>query len=400
MNNFSFVDEELSLLAVQGLRRELKVVLTASGPWVELSSGKRVLQFGSNNYLGLANHPEIINAYKAAVSKYGAGSTGSRLLSGTTLLHTQLENAIAKFEDTEGAIFFSSGYSTNLGVLSSLVSKEDIVFSDELNHASIIDGIKLSGASKFIYRHNHTEHLKELIQQNKDNFKKKFIVTDTVFSMDGDIALLPEIVSVSEEYDCIPIVDEAHATGVFGKNSSGVVEELNLKECFPIRIGTCSKALGIEGGFCAAKKNIIEYLQNKSRSFMFSTSSSPGVAGAILKSIELIKDGNWRKEKLWHNAKLLYSSLKKNYKLRLNKFESPIISVYFNDIQEAVLISEKLFNECHIWAPVIRPPSVKEPRIRLTPIATHSEDDINYLVKAFEYVAKDIKSEPLTTCKL
>lgn len=396
MNDFNFVDEELELLSQKGLKRELKTVLTAPGPWVELAGGKRVLQFASNNYLGLANHPEIINAFKAALGKYGTGSTGSRLLSGTTELHIFLEKTLAEFEGSESAIFFSSGYSANVGVISALVGKEDVVFSDELNHASIIDGIKLSGAKKLIYNHCDYNHLEKLVQENKNNFRRSFIITDTVFSMDGDIAPLREIGLIAQNHNCLTIVDEAHATGVFGKGSSGIVEELNLDHLFPIKIGTCSKALGLEGGFCSGPKSVINFLQNKARSFMFSTSPSPAVAGAILKSLELVKGGAWRKEKLWQNATYLYNGLKKNIKLKLNNLKTPIIIVYFNTVEEAIYISDRLFNDCHIWAPAIRPPSVKLPRIRLTPIATHSEDDMGFVIKAFDYLSKDLKVQPLS----
>lgn len=395
MNDFNFVDEELELLSKSGLKRELKTVMTAGGPWVELSSGKRVLQFSSNNYLGLANHPEVINATKSAVSKYGAGSTGSRLLSGTTEPHVLLEKALAEFENTESAVFFSSGYATNIGVLSALISKDDVVFSDELNHASIIDGIKCSNATKFIYNHNDTNHLELLVKENKDNFKRRFIVTDTVFSMDGDIANLEQIGLIAEKYNCITIADEAHATGVFGNKGAGIVEELNLGHFFPIKIGTCSKAFGVEGGFCAAPSNVSELIKNKARSFMFSTSPSPAIAGAILKSLDLIIDGGWRRDRLWQNTKLLHAGLKKNLKLKLNDLKTPIILVYFNSIEEAMSIGERLFEECHVWAPAIRPPTVKQPRIRLTPIATHSKEDIEYVIKAFDYLSKDIKPQPL-----
>ena len=397
MDDFTFIDEELNLLIENNLKRELKTVLTAGGPWVEVTGSKRVLQFSSKNYLGLANHPEIINASKSAVSKFGVGSTGSRLLSGTTELHIQLEKSISEFEGTESAIFFSSGYTTNLGVLSALISKNDAVYSDELNHASIIDGIKLSGANKFIYNHNDIKHLESLIKGNKDKFRKSFIVTDTIFSMDGDLADLPGIAELAKQYNCLTIVDEAHATGVFGKRGSGLTEELGLEEYFLIKTGTCSKAIGIEGGFCAGPKKLIELLQNKARAFIFSTSPSPAVVGAVIKSLELIKDSDWRKEKLWQNAKLLHSGLKKNYKLKIKDLKTPIVPIYFKTVEEAMHISNRLFNECHIWAPAIRPPSVKEPRIRLTPISTHSEDDINYVIKALDYLSKDIRVEPLST---
>ena len=395
MNDLSYLDEELELLVKQSLKREIKTVISACGPWVELSGGKRVLQFGSNNYLSLANHPELINAAKAALGKYGVGSSGSRLLSGTTELHSQLEKTIADFESSESAIFFSSGYLTNVGVISALAGKEDVIFSDEYNHASIIDGIRLSGSRTFIYKHNDMNDLENLIKENSVSYRNRFIVTDTVFSMDGDIARLGEIGRLSKKYNCITLADEAHATGIFGQKSTGVVEELGLSEFFPVRTGTSSKALGVEGGFCVGPHNVIEYLKNKARTFMFSTSSSPGVIAAILKSLDFIKDGNWRKEKLWQNAKNLHTGLKKNYKLKLNDFTSPIIVVYFNSTEEMLHVSERLFNECHIWAPAIRPPSVKQPRIRLTPISTHTDDDVNYLIRAFEYISKDIKAEPV-----
>lgn len=391
MDKFSFIDEELDFIANQGLKRELKTVVTAGGPWVELDNGKRVLQFASNNYLGLSNHPEVVNAVKAAVSKYGIGSTGSRLLSGTTKLHVELEIALSEFEDSEASILFSSGYNANVGVLSGLLTKEDAVYSDELNHASIVDGIRLSGATKFIYNHSDSIHLESLVKENCKNYKKNIIVTDTLFSMDGDLAPLERIAQISEEYKCLTIVDEAHATGVFGKKGSGLVEELKLHEYFPIKIGTCSKALAVEGGFCSAPNNVIEYLKHKARSFMFSTSLSPAVIAGILKSLELLKEGSWRKEKLWQNAFTLHNELKNIYELNLNEFHSPIICVYFNSNLEVLDFSKKLFNECHIWAPSIRPPTVKQPRIRLTPISTHSEEDIKYTVKAFEYLVKDLK---------
>lgn len=395
MNDLTYVSEELNNLKNQLLKRDIKIVKTAGGPWVELEDGKRVLQLSSNNYLGLLNHPEIINASKAAVSKYGAGSSGSRLLSGTTELHKHLELALAEFEGYESAIFFSSGYSANLGVISALINKDDIVYSDELNHASIIDGIRLSGCNKAIYKHRDIEDLEKSIIENKDKYKRSFIITDSVFSMDGDVAPLNEIRLIAEKYNCITLVDEAHATGIFGGKNSGLIEELKLTDFFPVKTGTCSKALGVEGGFCVGSKEVIDFLQNKARSFMFSTSPSPAIIGAVIKSLELIKDSSWRKEKLWQNASFLHKGLKLNNKLRLNEFMTPIVSVYFDLIETCLLFSERLFNECHIWAPVIRPPSVSKPLIRLTPIATHSEDDMKYVIKAFDYLSKELKSQPL-----
>jgi len=394
MNNFDFINEELELLEQNNLKREIKTVKTANGPWVELTCGKRVLQFGSNNYLGLSSHPDVINAIKSSASKFGAGSTGSRLLSGSSELHFELEKSIAKFEGSEDSICFSSGYSTNIGVISSLIGKDDVVYSDESNHASIIDGIKLSGAQKFIYNHLDVNHLESLILENSTKFRRNFIVTDTVFSMDGDIAPLAEIGEIAQKYDCFTIVDEAHGTGIFANDGSGLVSDLALNDFYPIKIGTFSKAFGLEGGFCTGPKNVIEFLRNKARSFMFSTSPSPAVIGGLLRSLELLKDGSWRREKLWQNAKQLHTGFKKNYKFPINNLKSPIITIKFKSVDDVMIFSNRLFNECHIWAPAIRPPTVKEPRIRFTPISTHSEDDIDYVIRAVDFLSKDLKVEP------
>lgn len=396
MNDFSFVDEELAALEKANLRRDLKIIITANGPWVELANGKRVLQFASNSYLGLGNHPDLISASNISVSKYGTSSTGSRLLSGTLELHTYLEDRIADFQNTESAIFFGSGYLANIGVMSSLISRDDAVYSDELNHASIIDGIRLSNATKFIYNHNDVNHLEKLIVENKDKYKRNYIVTDTVFGMNGDLAPLSDIAKLVEKYNCIPIVDEAHAIGVFGNEGSGLISEYNLGNYFKIRIGTCSKAVGAEGAFCVAPENVIELLKNKARTFMFSTAPSPQVVGAVLKGLDLVRDSDWRREKLWENSKRLYSGLNKNPKLKLCQPETPIIIIYFKTIEVAFNVSKKLLEEYQVWAPAIRPPTVKTPLIRLSPISTHTDEDIDYTVKAFERVSKDIPVEPLT----
>lgn len=396
MHDFTYLLDKLNILAQDNLIREMKVSVTAAGPWVEFDNGKRVLQFASNNYLGLANHPDLINSVKSAITKFGVGSSGSRLLSGTNETHVLLEKNLSDFLRKESTLFFSSGYSTNIGVLSALFTFEDAVFSDECNHASIIDGIRLSRATKFIYKHNDMNDLEKIIIANKDKYKKSYLVTDTVFSMDGDLAKLTDISDLCLKYNVIPIVDEAHAIGVFGTDGSGLVSELNLQENFPIIIGTCSKAFGVEGGFCSSNKIVIEYLKNKSRSFIFSTSPTIANIAAVTKSLELVKDGSWRRERLWSNAKRLYEGLKRNHKLTLGPFHSPIIVIRFNDIDTCLNVSRKLFHDCHIWAPAIRPPSVKSPVIRLTPIFAHSEEDINFVIKAFDFISPDIPVEPLS----
>lgn len=397
MDNLNFIDEELIRLEEKNLKREIKEISSGSGPWVELSSGHKVLQFASNNYLGLANNPEILNAANSATIKYGIGSTGSRLLSGTSSLHIQLEKAIADFQKSEASLFFSSGFMANMGVISSLVSDNDIVFSDENNHASIIDSIKLTKAKTIVFKHNDLNHLESLINENLDSGKRMFLIIETMYGVDCDGPNLNELANIIKKYNLIPIVDEAHSVGVFGKKGEGLILKEGLQDVFNIRIGTCSKAIGVEGAFCVAPKKVIEYLKNKARTFMFSTAPPISTTSAVLKSIELIQDGDWRREKLWDNAKDLYAGLRKNYKLNIRELNAPFIIIDFYDLDNAVEISNMLFNECHVWASLFRPPSSKTPKLKLAPIATHNNDDINYVIKAFNYLADHIKVQPLSS---
>ena len=270
MNLYEHLKKELTQIKTDNLYRDFKILSSNSDAFVEYR-GNKVLQMSSNNYLGLAGDPRISEAVIKAVEKYGVGSTGSRLISGTHKLHTELEEKLAELKETEKAIIFSTGYAANVGAISALLTEKDAVYSDELNHASIIDGIKLSRANKFIYKHRDTQDLERLLEENHKKYRFNVIISDSIFSMDGDIAPLKEIVAIKERYGAVLFLDEAHAFGIYGRNGQGLAHELGLNNKIDIQMGTLSKAAGSEGGYICGKSDIIDYLRNKSRSFVFST---------------------------------------------------------------------------------------------------------------------------------
>jgi 8-amino-7-oxononanoate synthase len=266
-------EHELSFLIKNDLYRCLKVVESCQGPRVTMN-GKSVLLMCSNDYLGLANHPTLCNAAGKAMTRYGFGAGASRLVSGSSALHHELEGRLAGFKRTEAALVFNSGYAANTGIIQAVAEAEDVILSDSMNHASIVDGCRLSRATTLVYRHNDTNHLEELLRDSR-NFRRRLIVTDGVFSMDGDIAPLPELVSLAERHAAILMVDDAHATGVLGKTGKGTVEHFNLDGRVPIQMGTLGKALGTFGAYAAGNRDLIEYLINRARSFIYSTALPP-----------------------------------------------------------------------------------------------------------------------------
>src|SRR3990172_2769199 len=292
-----FINDELDRLRSEGLYRELKIIEGEQGARVRIG-GREVILLSSNNYLGLASHPEIKKAAVSAIEKYGCGSGASRLISGSMELHKELEEKIASFKKTESAILFNSGYTANLGVLSSICGKGDVIFCDKLNHASIIDGCLLSGAELKRYPHKDIDALERLIKLTPPYIKggarggkKRLIVTDGIFSMDGDIAPLREIVRLAKRYSAILMIDDAHATGVLGKNGRGTVEYFGLNDSIDIIMGTLSKAVGSFGGFVAGRKKLIEFLVNKARSFIYTTSLPPSVIASSISAIDIIEKG-------------------------------------------------------------------------------------------------------------
>ncbi|RPJ20301.1 MAG: aminotransferase class I/II-fold pyridoxal phosphate-dependent enzyme, partial [Chloroflexi bacterium] len=270
MSKLDWLTQEIDGLKEQGLYNRIRTIGSAQGAWLTVD-GKHVLNFCSNNYLGLANHPKIVEAAKEATEKYGVGPAAVRSIAGTMDLHVQLEQRLAKFKGAEDVITFQSGFTANLGTISALVGKEDVIFSDRLNHASIIDGSRLSGAKIIPYEHNDPSALEEAIKEHASSYRRALIITDGVFSMDGDIAPLPALVEVAKKYDILFMVDDAHGEGVLGKGGRGIVDHFGLHGKIDIEIGTMSKAFGVMGGIVAGNKIIIEWLRQRGRPFMFSS---------------------------------------------------------------------------------------------------------------------------------
>lgn len=381
---------KLKNLQQANLHRIIKDHDSAQGPRIYID-GKEFINFASNDYLGLASHPAIVKAVKETIDTFGFGGGASRLLSGGTQLHKTLEQKIAEFKGTETALIFNSGYAANIGIIPSISDEGDVIFSDELNHASIIDGCRLSKARTAIYRHRDAAHLAELLEREKAviNNGRFIIVTDTVFSMDGDLAPIQEIYNICSDLNSslqtpnstLLYLDDAHGTGVLG-NGKGALAHFNIRpEPWIIQMGTFSKALGSYGAFAAGNKNVIEWLINTSRSFLYSTALPACAAAASLKAMELLQKLPDLVKKLWANRTALVKALEaKGYKA---EGETPIIPIKVKDSKEAVKASRYLY-ENGIFAPAIRPPTVKEPRLRITITAGHSEEDLNSLLQVLE----------------
>ncbi len=379
--------EKLKILKENRLFREIKDRASPQGSKIKLG-GREYVNFSSNDYLGLANHPCIINKVKKALDEYGFGSGASRLLSGGSTLHKELENKTAQFKETESALVFNSGYATNTGIIPAITYKDDIIFSDELNHASIIDGCRLSKAKTLTYRHKDLSHLKDLIR--KEDANRKIVITDAVFSMDGDITPLSGIYDICKKNKAMLYLDDAHGTGVLGKGR-GTLSHFNIKpEPWIIQMGTFSKALGSFGAFVAGSRNVIEWIINTARSFVFSTALPSCVIAASIAALELIKNDSELIKRLWANRNKAADSIK-DIGYNIAESETPIIPLKTGTIEDTLRISRHLY-EKGIFAPAIRPPTVIEPRIRITVTAAHTDEDIEKLIEALKKV-NPIKSE-------
>lgn len=373
--------KELAKIEKEGLYRTAQVVDSEQGSRVRIDEREYIL-LCSNNYLGLATHPEVKRASIEAVKKFGAGAGASRLISGTSSLHIKLEQRLAEFKGSASCILFTSGYMANVGTITSIVGREDLVVIDRLNHASIVDGCKASGATLRVFPHRDTASLERILKRSK-KFKKKLIITDGVFSMDGDIAPLPEMIRLAREYKAILMVDDAHGTGILGKNGRGVIEHFNL-EGVDVLVGTCSKALGSLGGFVVGSFPLVEFLRNKARSFIYSTALSPAAVGATLGALKVIQQEPSRREKLWRNVSYLRKGLLK-LGFNLGKSETQILPIIFGKEGEVMKVASYLFHK-GILAPGIRPPTVPKgtSRIRLSVMATHTKEDLDYVLSVFE----------------
>lgn len=389
MSKLDWLNQEIAGLQEQGLYNRIRTIGSAQGAWITVD-GKNVLNFCSNNYLGLANHPKIVEAAKEATKKYGVGPAAVRSIAGTTDLHVQLEQRLAKFKGAEDVITFQSGFTANLGTISALVGKEDVIFSDRLNHASIIDGCRLSGAKIVAYEHNDPSALEDAIKENVSNFRRALIVTDGVFSMDGDIAPLPDLYEVARKYDILFMVDDAHGEGVLGKGGRGIVDHFDLHSKVDIEVGTMSKAFGVVGGMVAGDKVIIEWLRQRGRPFLFSSAVTAPDAAACLAAVDLLEESTELVDKLWANAKYFKSEMKK-LGFDTGVSETPITPVMLGEAPLAQQFSRELFDE-GVFAMAIGFPTVAKgkARIRVMISAAHDNDDLGKGLEAFEKVGKKL----------
>ena len=337
--------------------------------------------FASNNYLGLAGDRRLIDAAIAATEKYGTGSTGSRLVTGHLALHGELEIAIADLKNTEDALVFSSGYLANLGAIAAIVGARDLILGDEYNHSCLKKGGVLSGATAIDYQHLNLVDLTEKLQQHRAKYRRCLIVTDSVFSMDGDLAPLREIMDLAAEYDCMVLVDEAHGTGVFGDRGGGLTNALGIQQDL-IQVGTLSKALGSLGGYVAGSAKLIDYLRNRAATWIYTTGLSPADTGAAIAAINIVKAENILRLQLWQNVEVLKQELQSRG-IPAIAVDSPIIAITVGDILQTLQLATHL-RENGICAPAIRPPTVPTPRIRLTLMASHTHEQIKFLMQCLQ----------------
>jgi 8-amino-7-oxononanoate synthase len=371
--------EKLEILKKENLLRYITDRDSEQGPGIVIS-GKEYINFASNDYLGLAGHTYIKEKAKNAIDFYGFGAGASRLLGGGCALHKELEDRTALFKCTEASLVFNSGYAANAGIIPSIADKDYTIFSDEFNHASIIDGCRLSGAKLYIYRHRDLSHLGELI--DKGSSGKKLVITDTVFSMDGDIAPLKGVYEICRSNDALLYIDDAHGTGVLG-NGRGALSHFQIRpEPWIIQMGTFSKALGSYGAFVAGASAVIQWILNTARSFVFSTALPPCIVAGSLAGLELVERDSEPLLKLRSNREKLANGLSA-LGFDIMGSETPIIPIKTGTVKDTLRISRRLF-EKGIYAPAIRPPTVKTPRIRITVTAAHTDEDIERLIEALK----------------
>lgn len=349
--------------------------------------GKPVLMFGSNSYLGLTNHPKIKEGSIKAVEKYGTGCAGSRFLNGTLDIHIELEEKLAKLVGKEEALVYATGFTVNSGVVPCLGGREDYLLLDRLNHASIIEGSRLSMAKQFKYRHNDMEHLEKFLQQCEPD-KIKLIVADGVFSMEGDVAKLPEMVDLAKKYNASIMIDEAHSLGVFGETGAGVCEHFGVQNDVELVMGTFSKSLATIGGFIASNKDVINYLKHNSRTLIFSASITPAAAGAVLAALEVMEEEKWRQQALWDNTHRMLQAFK-DKGFETGHTTTPIIPLYVRDNEKTFRLTRMLMDDGVFVNPVVSPavPS-QDTLIRISLMATHTFDQID---EAVEKITKNAK---------
>jgi glycine C-acetyltransferase len=376
-NPLQFVADALGELRAKGVAPRLRVLDGEQKPIANFD-GKEVINLASNNYLGLTTHKALRKAEIGAVRKYGAGAGAVRTIAGTMKLHMDLEEQIARFKNVEACVVFQSGFTANAGTVSAILGKEDLIISDELNHASIIDGARLSRATIKVFKHKDVADCERILQETAGWSGHKLIITDGVFSMDGDIAPLPKLCDLAEKYNCIMMVDDAHSSGVLGRGGRGTIDHLNCHGRVHVQVGTLSKAIGAMGGYVCGSRDLIDYLYLRARPFLFSTSHPPATAAACQAAFTLLDspEGERLVKKLWANTKFFKRELKKRgFQFKVS--ETPIIPIHVGDAAKAFEFSKQLF-EAGVFAPAVGFPTVAEGKARLRAIvsATHKRDEL------------------------
>lgn len=391
-NKLQWISDELNNLKQQGLYNNIRTIGSPQGAWIVVD-GKRVLNFCSNNYLGLANDARLREAAKRAIDEFGAGPAAVRTIAGTLTIHRELEARLAKFKGVEATIAFQSGFTSNLGTIAALVGKEDVIFSDELNHASIIDGARLSGAKIVRYAHNNANALEDAIKTTT-GYRRALIISDGVFSMDGDIAPLPDLVAVAERHDILLMLDDAHGEGVLGRGGRGIVDHFKMHGRVDIEIGTLSKAFGVVGGYVAGKKEIVEWLNQRGRPFLFSSALTAADTAACIAGVDILEASTERVDKLWDNARYFKSEMKR-LGFDTGKSETPITPVMLGEATLAQKFSRALF-ENEVFGMAIGYPTVPQgkARIRVMISAAHARDDLDRGLEAFDKVGKELGVVP------
>ncbi len=388
MNPLGFLDEALEALRAEGLYRRLRVLEGEQEPRARFD-GREVINLSSNNYLGLTTHPKLREAAIRAVKELGAGSGSVRTIAGTMELHLTLERRIAAFKNTEASVVFQSGFAANAGTVAAILGKEDLILSDELNHASIIDGARLSRAAIRVFPHRDTAALRRLLEETSE-VKRRLVITDGVFSMDGDIAPLPEIAALAREHGAIMMVDDAHSSGVLGKNGRGTVDHFGLHGQVDIQVGTLSKAIGVLGGYVCGSKTLIEYLYHRARPFLFSTSHPPAVAAACLAAFDVLEAEPERIERLWSNTRRFQAGLKR-LGFDIGASATPITPILVGEAARAMQLSDLAF-ERGVFAQGIGFPTVAKGRARLRAIvtATHTEEELDRALEILGDAARSL----------
>ncbi len=390
----SFLKEEYEELVKAGLNWILKVLSGPSQPWT-IVDGKRVLMMCANNYLGLANHPKVKEAAKEAIEKYGVGAGSDRSISGNMEIHHELEETLAKFKGAEASLVFQTGYMANEGLIPQLVGKGDLIVSDELNHGSIIDGVRLSRADRAIYKHMDVEDLNRILEEAEKHdppYRRILIITDGVFSMDGDIAPLDEIAKLAKEHGAMVYVDDAHGEGVLGDNGRGIVSHFKLsRDEVQVEVGTFSKAFGVIGGHVSGSRDLYNFAYNKARTWLLSAAMTPVSAAAAKAAIEVVQEETWRVRRLWENTEYFKKAVE-DLGFNTGRTQTPIIPIIVGDTFKARKFAERLFEENVFVLPIFYPMVPRNTdRLRIQMNADFTREDLDFAIEKLEEIGKELE---------